>query len=90
MESGFDYEALRSLMQAGHNLRMATGIFGEGMSVMPQIYGILACGATAFISALIIFKVLDMIGGIRVSKEHELEGLDSHEHGIRGYTIILE
>jgi Amt family ammonium transporter len=28
--------------------------------------------------------------GIRVSKEHEEEGLDSHEHGIRGYTIVTE
>jgi len=28
--------------------------------------------------------------GLRVSKEHEVEGLDSHEHGIRGYTILVE
>jgi len=69
---------------------LATGIFGEGMSVLPQIYGILACGALAFFSALIIFKVMDGIIGVRVTKEHELEGLDSHEHGIRGYTIIVE
>jgi Amt family ammonium transporter len=25
-----------------------------------------------------------------VSEEHEIDGLDSHEHGIRGYTIIVE
>lgn len=69
---------------------LAVGIFGAGKSLMPQIYGILAIGATAFIAGLIIFKALDLIYGIRVSKEHELEGLDSHEHGIRGYTIIVE
>ena len=69
---------------------LATGIFGEGMSFMPQLYGVIICGIAAFLSAFIIFKVLDVISGIRVSKEHELEGLDSHEHGIRGYTIILE
>ncbi|HEY9560176.1 MAG TPA: ammonium transporter, partial [Anseongella sp.] len=44
----------------------------------------------AFTAAFIIFKVLKMTMGIRVSRQHELEGLDSHEHGIRGYTIILE
>jgi len=69
---------------------LAAGIFGNEQSVMSQIKGILAIGATTFVIALIIFKVLDLIYGIRVSKEHELEGLDSHEHGIRGYTIIVE
>jgi Amt family ammonium transporter len=33
---------------------------------------------------------MDALFGIRVSEQHETEGLDSHEHGIRGYTIILE
>ncbi len=69
---------------------LAAGIFGTDKSVGSQLIGILAIGATAFIAAFIIFKVMDMIFGIRVSKEHELEGLDSHEHGIRGYTIIVE
>ncbi len=69
---------------------LATGIFGEGVDFGPQLIGVAAIGATVFLSAFIIFKVLDVISGIRVSKEHELEGLDSHEHGIRGYTIIVE
>ncbi len=69
---------------------LAAGIFVADVSFVTQLIGVLAIGATCFISAFIIFKVLDMISGIRVSKEHELEGLDSHEHGIRGYTIIVE
>jgi ammonium transporter, Amt family len=28
--------------------------------------------------------------GVRVSAKHEQEGLDSHEHGMRGYTITFE
>ncbi len=67
---------------------LAVGIFGEGKSFMPQVYGVLICGAAAFASALIIFFILEKTIGIRVSKEHEEEGLDSHEHGIRGYTIV--
>jgi Amt family ammonium transporter len=55
-----------------------------------QLVSVLACGAAAFSSALIIFFVLDKALGLRVSAEHEKEGLDSHEHGIRGYTIIYE
>ena len=67
---------------------LATGIFGEGISFLPQVYGVLICGGAAFGSALIIFFLLDKTIGIRVSKEHEEEGMDSHEHGIRGYTIV--
>ncbi|TDI66594.1 MAG: ammonium transporter [Bacteroidetes bacterium] len=69
---------------------LAVGIFSAQHSVFTQLMGILAIGAVAFISALTIFKVMDLIAGIRVSEQHETDGLDSHEHGIRGYTIILE
>ena len=71
---------------------LAVGFFSTNPdhSVVSQLIGIAACGAAAFICAFLIFIVLKMVGGIRVSEEHEKEGLDSHEHGIRGYTIISE
>ena len=69
---------------------LAVGIFGEGMAFMPQLYGVLICGAFAFAAAYIIFYVLKVTMGIRVTKEHEESGLDSQEHGIRGYTITYE
>ncbi len=69
---------------------LAVGIFAPGVSIGTQLVGIVAIGLVSFLSALIIFKVLDVVIGIRVSEQHESEGLDSHEHGIRGYTIILE
>ena len=69
---------------------LATGIFGEGASFMPQLYGVLICGAAAAGGAFIIFKVLQVTMGLRVSEQHEIEGLDSHEHGIRGYTILVD
>jgi len=69
---------------------LATGIFGEGASFMPQLIGVLACGAAAAIGAFIIFGILKVTIGLRVSAETEKHGLDSHEHGIRGYTILME
>jgi len=69
---------------------LAVGIFGVDKAFMPQLYGVLICGAMAFICALAIFIILKVTMGIRVSKEHEESGLDSHEHGIRGYTIVYE
>ncbi|MCL4147528.1 UNVERIFIED_CONTAM: hypothetical protein GTU68_065816 [Idotea baltica] len=68
---------------------LAVGIFGGG-DFFVQLIGVLAYGAAAFGSAFIIFFTLKKVWGIRVSEEHELSGLDSHEHGIRGYTIVFD
>ncbi|MEO0330211.1 MAG: ammonium transporter, partial [Bacteroidota bacterium] len=72
---------------------LAVGIFGTMASwnqFVIQLVSILACGAAAFASAMFIFFVLDKAMGLRVSAQHEKEGLDSHEHGMRGYTIVYE
>ena len=71
---------------------LAVGIFSTNPehSFVTQLIGVLVCGATAFISAFLIFYVLKKTVGIRVSEEHERDGLDSHEHGIRGYTIVYD
>ena len=71
---------------------LAVGIFSTNPdhSFFTQLIGAAICGATAFTSAFIIFYVLKVTMGIRVSEEHEKSGLDSHEHGIRGYTIVFD
>ncbi|WP_407692840.1 ammonium transporter [Reichenbachiella agarivorans] len=70
---------------------LAVGIFGIGeFSFMTQLIGVLCYAAAAFPIAFILFFVMKKTIGIRVSEQHETEGLDSHEHGIRGYTIIVE
>lgn len=69
---------------------LAVGLFSSNPdhTFMTQLIGVLVCGVAAFTAAFIIFFVLKKTMGIRVSEEHEKSGLDSHEHGIRGYTII--
>lgn len=71
---------------------LAVGIFSSNPdhSFITQLIGVAICGATAFISAFLIFYILKVTVGIRVSEEHERSGLDSHEHGIRGYTIVFD
>jgi Amt family ammonium transporter len=71
---------------------LAVGIFSTNPdhSFITQLIGVAICGATAFTSAFVIFYVLKKTIGIRVSEEHERDGLDSHEHGIRGYTIVFD
>ena len=71
---------------------LAVGIFSSNAdhTFMTQLIGVLSYGAVAFPLAFVIFFILKKTIGVRVSKEHEMDGLDSHEHGIRGYTIVVE
>jgi len=71
---------------------LAVGIFSTNAdhTFMTQLIGVLAYGAVAFPIAFLIFFILKKTIGVRVSEEHETEGLDSHEHGIRGYTIVYD
>jgi len=65
---------------------LAVGIFSEKFSVTTQLIGIVVPGIVCFISALIIFGVMKAFcGGIRVSEEEEIRGLDIGEHGMEAY-----
>ncbi|MCS7005719.1 MAG: ammonium transporter [Cytophagales bacterium] len=72
---------------------LAVGLFGKKAGLeqfLDQLTGVLVAGVAAFSSAFLIFTILKYTIGVRVSAEHETEGLDSHEHGIRGYTIVYD
>ncbi|MBL7874288.1 MAG: ammonium transporter, partial [Cyclobacteriaceae bacterium] len=74
---------------------LAVGVLGNlaGMDqLMKQLVGIGSFALGAFLPSLLLFFILNKVmkGGIRVSAKHEQEGLDSHEHGMRGYTITFE
>ncbi len=50
-----------------------------------QLQGVAAVGAFTFFGALAVWFILKVTGGIRVSSEEELEGLDIGEHGNEAY-----
>jgi ammonium transporter, Amt family len=67
---------------------LAVGLFGAkagGAQLMSQIKGIVAIGAFTFLFAFIVFFILKVTIGIRVSAEEESEGLDLGEHGGEAY-----
>jgi Amt family ammonium transporter len=35
----------------------------------------------------VLFKLIDVVIGVRVSDEEEIEGLDLTQHGERGYNL---
>lgn len=67
----------------------AAGLFyGGGFGQLGvQLLGVTASGLFAFTMAFIILKIMDkvMTGGIRVTEEEEIVGLDLSEHGSYGY-----
>ena len=63
---------------------VAVGIFGGGNFGI-QLIGTLSISATAFILSFIVFTVVKMVFGLRVSEEEEFEGLDVGEHGQEAY-----
>lgn len=62
-------------------------LFGGGVGLLiSQLIGVFAVFIWTFGLSLIIFKLLDMVMKIRVSKEEELKGLDLSEHQAEAYA----
>ena len=69
-------------------LAVDSGVFyGHGFSFFgAQCLGILAIDAWAAITGIILFYSIKKIGGLRVDKRIEEEGLDIYEHGESCYN----
>ncbi len=52
-----------------------------------QVYGVLATVVYCGIVTFVILKVVDLVIGLRVDEQVELEGLDVRLHGERGYEM---
>jgi len=50
-----------------------------------QLVGILVAWILAIVGTLLILKVVDLVIGLRVPDDHEIQGLDLSQHGEEGY-----
>ncbi len=67
---------------------LAVGLFGAkagGAQLMSQLIGVGAIGAFTFVFAFVLFLILKVTMGLRVSEEEEVGGLDIGEHGLEAY-----
>ena len=60
-----------------------------GANFGTQLLGVVAIGAFAFISSLIVWKLMDMVMGLRVPREAERLGQDTAELGIETYPEFV-
>ncbi len=79
---------------------IATGIFvvpavsgytglidGDGAQFVKQVGATFATWGYSFVVTFTIFKVLDLVMGLRVTEEEEIIGIDVAQHGERGYAF---
>lgn len=65
--------------------------FGGGFGkTATQLTGIAGVGALTFVLSMATWMVLKMTIGIRVSKNEEMEGLDTGEHGMEAYAGFVQ
>ena len=68
---------------------IAVGLLSSDASTSIQLVGALAIAAWAFGTSFVIFKVIDLTVGMRVTPSEEREGLDRSEHGGEAYPEFV-
>jgi ammonium transporter, Amt family len=63
------------------------GLDGHWSQVGNQLVGVLIAWGLALAGTIVILKVVDVTVGLRVSEEHEVQGLDITQHGEEGYNL---
>jgi Amt family ammonium transporter len=58
---------------------------GNTHQILNQMAGVAIAWVLAALGTLIILKTVDVVVGLRVSDEHEVQGLDLSQHGEEGY-----
>ncbi|HJU54582.1 MAG TPA: ammonium transporter [Pyrinomonadaceae bacterium] len=63
---------------------------GNGAQIINQLIGIGVTVGLAVSGTLILLKVVDLVIGLRVNEEDEIQGLDLSQHGEDGYNLDLD
>jgi len=75
--------ASKAVNAAGNN-----GLFfGNPSLIGIQALSVVSAWVYSFVMTLVILKLLDRTMGLRVSEEHEMNGLDLSQHGEAGYSF---
>jgi Amt family ammonium transporter len=60
---------------------------GNAFQIVNQLAGSAIAWVLAIVGTLVILKICDIVVGVRVSPEHEVEGLDLSLHGEEAYNL---
>jgi Amt family ammonium transporter len=63
------------------------GVDGHWGQLGNQLVGVMIAWALAAAGTFVLLKIVDLITGVRVSEEEEIEGLDISQHGEEAYNL---
>jgi Amt family ammonium transporter len=80
----FAQQVINPIFGAG---KAVGGLDGHWSQVANQLVGVLTAWGIALVGTIVLLKITDMITGVRVPEEHEIEGLDITQHGEEAYNL---
>jgi ammonium transporter, Amt family len=67
--------------------RPTGGLDGHWIQVGYQLVGVAFAWIFALVGTLVILKIVDLLTGVRVTQDQEVEGLDITQHGEEAYNL---
>src|SRR5712671_7977559 len=80
----FAQQVINPIFGAG---KAVGGLDGHWGQVGNQLIGILIAWVFALVGTIVLLKIVDLLTGVRVPEEHEIEGLDITQHGEEAYNL---
>ncbi len=82
----FASSAINPIFKNAHGTVLPSGVLeGNGHQIVNQLVGVSVAWLLAIVGTLLILKTVDLVIGLRVPDEHEVQGLDLSQHGEEGY-----
>ena len=82
----FASRAINPIFKDTQGNALASGaIDGNAGQLLNQLIGVIVAWVLAALGTVVILKVVDLVVGLRVPADHEIQGLDLSQHGEEGY-----
>ena len=83
----FASSAVNPIFKNARGRTLASGLIeGNPRQLLNQLAGIAIAWALAIVGTVVLLKLVDITIGLRVSEDHEMQGLDLSQHGEEGYS----
>jgi Amt family ammonium transporter len=84
----FASSAVNAIFKDNQGKALAVGVLeGNTHQILNQFVGVAIAWALAIVGTLAVLKVVDVVIGLRVPDEAEVQGLDLSQHGEEGYNL---
>ena len=86
----FATSAVNPIFRDPHGHALAVGLLdGNAGQLLNQFIAVAISWALAIVGSLVVLKIVDASIGLRVTAEHETQGLDLSQHGEEGYNLEI-